>query len=573
MAGSKEGTLRPQDGDQLRQRLRELEAEAERLRAALGEASRPAGPSNASAHKDFGQPRSLANQYKQVAEILDASADAIISVDHRGMVRRFNRGAEAVFGYRSSEIIGRPLDILIPKHFRKDHRSHVAKFGRAAESSRLMNERGEILGLRRDGAEFPAEASIVRLEADGRPVFTVIMRDISERQVAEAALREREAQLRQAQEMARIGTFVWDDITDICEYCSDELAALLGATPEALVNASRSDGWMLERIFPGDRDRYATQVNEAREKAVPYDIEFQLLHNDGRLIHLREMGEPELDADGQVVRTFGTMQDITHIRRAEETLRQSESQLRQAQRLARLGTFVWDEVTGLCVDCSDDMAALFGMSPAQFIAERGTGKKFSKFVHADDRDRLEKTSRESLASALSYEVEYRAYDAEGTNRHFREIVEPITDENGRHIRTFGTMQDITSLRQTEEALRENERQLRAITDNLPAFIAYTDKNQRLQFANKTAEEWYGSRKEGLIGKSASELFSKEVYEQVKLRFEKVLSGNSVRVEEFREFPDGKTRHVDNTSIPNIDDTGEVQGWFTLITDTTERKLA
>jgi PAS domain S-box-containing protein len=115
------------------------------------------------------------------------------------------------------------------------------------------------------------------------------------------------------------------------------------------------------------------------------------------------------------------------------------------------------------------------------------------------------------------------------------------------------------LRQTEEALRESERQLRTITDNLPAFIAYTDKDQRLQFANKTAAEWYGDSKEGLIGKSARELLSKEAYEQVKHRFEEVLSGNSVRVEEFREFPDGTTRYVDNTNIPNIDD-GLRTGW-------------
>ena len=244
MAESRDGTLTPQNEDQLRQRLRELEAEAGRLRAvleriatdsthdqsrepalhhedradtpALGDAIPPPGPSDAFTRGDLRQPRSLANQYKQIAEILDASADAIISVDDRGMVRRFNRGAEAVFGYRSSEIIGRPLDILIPERFRKDHRGHMAKFDRATESSRLMNERGEIYGLRKNGDEFPAEASIVRLEGDGKPVFTVIMRDVTERKEADAALREREAQLRQAQKMARIGTFVWDETTNSC---------------------------------------------------------------------------------------------------------------------------------------------------------------------------------------------------------------------------------------------------------------------------------------------------------------------------------------------------------------------
>ncbi|MBE9551938.1 MAG: PAS domain S-box protein, partial [Proteobacteria bacterium] len=306
MAESKEASLTSQDGDKLRQRIRELEAEVEKLRAVLGEASQPSDAHDA---PTSGRSKSLTNQYKQIAEILDASADAIISVDHRGMVRRFNRGAEAVFGYRSSEIIGRPLDILIPKRFRKNHRSHMAKFDRAVESSRLMNERGEIFGLRRDGAEFPAEASIVRLEADGRPVFTVIMRDITERRTA------------------------------------------------------------------------------------------------------------------------------------------------------------------------------------------------------------------------------------------------------------------------EDALQESERQLRTITDNLPAFIAYTDKDQRLQFANKTVEEWYGGRKEGLIGKSAVELLGEEGYERIKPRVAELLSGKTARAEGERTFPDGKTRYVESTGVPDIDANGQVQGWFTLITDITERKLA
>jgi PAS domain S-box-containing protein len=705
VAVSNEEIPKPQDGDRLRQRIRELEAEAERLRALLGESCRASSPSDAVARADPTQVRSATNQYKQIAEILDASADAIISIDDRGMVRRFNRGAETVFGYRSSEIIGRPLDILIPERFRMGHRSHMAKFDRATESSRLMNERGEIFGLRKDGAEFPAEASIVRLEGGGRPVFTVIMRDITERKEADAALREREAQLRQAQKMARIGTFVWDEITDSFEYCSDELAALLGYTREAIVKASKSGNWVLERIHPDDRDRYAALVNEALETAVPYDVEFKFLHNDGHLIHLREMGEPELDADGRVVRTFGTEQDITHIRQAEETLRQSEAQLRQAQRLARMGTYVWDEVTGLCVDCSDELAALFGMSPARFVAERGTEKKFAEFVHADDRDRLAATVSEGLAGASSYEIEYRVYDAEGDIRHFREIIEPIIDENGRQVRTFGSVQDITGLRQTQEALkrsesqlrqaqrmarvgayvwddvrgqclecseelanlfgmtvaefldtrgthekirahihpddleanvlaaqkasrtlkpydtefrawdkcgnlryfrevgepvmdadgrhlrtfctlqditdirtaedalRQREEQLRAITDNIPAFITYVDKDLHYRFANRLAEEWYDRPSSEIVGRHSEEVMGPEAMALVRPRFEAVLAGERVRFEEIRRFPDGGVRSLDMSYVPDFGDDGQVRGFFALLLDITERRQA
>lgn len=168
----------------LRRRLRELEAECARIRAELGVfggISESIG--DAFADGSAKAPRSSASTdlYREIAQILDISADAIVSIDDRGLIRRFNRGAEIVFGYQSSEVIGRPLDILIPERFRKLHRDHLAAFGREPGSSRLKDRRKDLRGLRKDGAEFPAEISIARLESDGRYIFTAILRDISGR--------------------------------------------------------------------------------------------------------------------------------------------------------------------------------------------------------------------------------------------------------------------------------------------------------------------------------------------------------------------------------------------------------
>lgn len=155
----------------LEARLQELEAECARLRERLAARDR-AGESAR---------ESSTQLYREIAQILDISADAIVGIDDRGLIRRFNRGAEIVFGYRSSEVIGRPLDILIPERFRMAHRRHLAAFARAREASRLKEQRSELCGLRKDGTEFPAEISIARLEADGRKIFTAILRDISGR--------------------------------------------------------------------------------------------------------------------------------------------------------------------------------------------------------------------------------------------------------------------------------------------------------------------------------------------------------------------------------------------------------
>ena len=117
--------------------------------------------------------------------ILAIAADAIITVDESQRIVHFNYGAEKIFGYAASEIIGQPLNVLIPERFRAVHPRHVAEFAAGAESSRLMGHRREVSGLRKGGAEFPAEASISKLGLPGSLLLTVVLRDATERKQLE----------------------------------------------------------------------------------------------------------------------------------------------------------------------------------------------------------------------------------------------------------------------------------------------------------------------------------------------------------------------------------------------------
>jgi PAS domain S-box-containing protein len=122
--------------------------------------------------------------------ILSIAADAIISTDPSQRIILFNDGAEAIFGWSADEIIGKPLDILLPGRFGEVHRErHIPSFAAAAVDARLMGERREIFGLRRNGEEFPAEASISRIGVGGDQFFTVVLRDVTGRKRAEAAQR------------------------------------------------------------------------------------------------------------------------------------------------------------------------------------------------------------------------------------------------------------------------------------------------------------------------------------------------------------------------------------------------
>ncbi|MFL5562718.1 MAG: ATP-binding protein [Gemmatimonadaceae bacterium] len=117
--------------------------------------------------------------------ILAIAADAIITIDESQRVVHFNRGAERIFGYSAAEMIGQSLNILIPERFRAEHPRHVAQFAAGTETARLMGHRRAVAALRKDGSEFPAEASISKLGLPGSQLLTVMLRDATERRQLE----------------------------------------------------------------------------------------------------------------------------------------------------------------------------------------------------------------------------------------------------------------------------------------------------------------------------------------------------------------------------------------------------
>jgi PAS domain S-box-containing protein len=119
------------------------------------------------------------------AGILAIAADAIITVDAEERIVHFNQGAASIFGYSIEEATGKQLDMLIPKRVRVVHHTHMQHFAESPVRARRMGERREIFGVRRDGSEFPAEASISKLDGPDGPLYTVVLRDITDRRRSE----------------------------------------------------------------------------------------------------------------------------------------------------------------------------------------------------------------------------------------------------------------------------------------------------------------------------------------------------------------------------------------------------
>lgn len=147
----------------------------------------------------------LRESEERFRQIVNSAMDGIITVDEDQRVIRINAAAESMFGCRGEEVLGQPMDRFIPTRFRAGHFDHVREFGTTGVAARAMGGFGPISGLRANNEEFPIEASISQILVDGRKLFTVTCRDVTERVRAAQTKQKLEAQLIQSQKMEAFG--------------------------------------------------------------------------------------------------------------------------------------------------------------------------------------------------------------------------------------------------------------------------------------------------------------------------------------------------------------------------------
>jgi len=297
---------------------------------------------------------------EQLAEILEIAEDGVITVDVWQRVVQFNRGASRIFGYLPEEVVGRPLDLLLPERYRSAHAGHVEAFGQGTQSARLMAERRDVRGRRKDGSEFPAEISICRLGTGRSMLFTAIVRDVTERKRAEAVERELE-QLRARAELAQAEA----RFDAVLRSAQDAIILLDGEHRVILFNpmAERIFGLSAAEALGSPVGRFiASELPEcpASDATAPSrPIELLRLEGrtaDGRSLPL-EVSRARVEVNGQPVCTL-ILRDVSERERVEaellaavrereqalaelhartEELRATTQQLWQAARLAGVG--------------------------------------------------------------------------------------------------------------------------------------------------------------------------------------------------------------------------------------------
>jgi PAS domain S-box-containing protein len=276
---------------------------------------------------------------------------------------------------------------------------------------------------------------------------------------SEAYLAESKAKLEEAQRITHVGHWEWDLATD-CLIWSDETYRIYGLRPqERPINLDA----LREMIHPEDRDFVFREAEGSLRSSARYDVEHRIVRSSGEVRVLNSTRAVKKDETGRPTHFYGTVQDITDRKRAEEALQvmsrdlqESKDRLEEAQRITHVGYWEWDVLTDR-INWSDETYRIYGLRPQERPMDLATVREK---IHPEDWGGVSRGLEEALSSDALYNVECRVLRPTGEVRIIDSQGHVKRDASGQPTLMFGTVQDITDRRRAEHE-REKLRQLEA----------------------------------------------------------------------------------------------------------------
>jgi len=400
--------------------------------------------------------------------------------------------------------------------------------------------------------------------ADGKPERMMgVLRNVTVRKLALELARQGETELREAQRLAKIGSWKWDLETDTVTW-SEELYRITGrdlSLPAVSYQGHR------DLFTPDSWERLQSVVEEALRTGTPYELDMEMIRSDGAKLWLVARGEALRDFTGRVVRLHGTVQDITERKRAEEELRESEEKFRSVFRDAGIGMAIVSP-DGRFLAGNEAFSKYIGYTEEELLA-----RTVQSVTHPEDWPMLSEKLRRALADGVCFQgLQKRCLHKNGQVLWGECSASLIRDVHGNPQYFVAEVLDITEHKQAGQTLRESEERFRLVADTAPVLMWMSGRDKLCNFFNQCWLDFTGQSMEHEIGEG----WASGVHPEDLTYCLKTYSGAfDARVDFEMEYRlkrfDGKYRWIVDYGVPRFESDGSFCGYIGSCIDITDRK--
>ncbi|MCS6291670.1 MAG: PAS domain S-box protein, partial [Nitrospira sp.] len=396
-------------------------------------------------NEDLTDLRRIQEALKLTQFSVDHAVEGFFWLNHRGEILNVNESACRMLEYTHEELTTMTIHDIDP-HILSDnwpaHWEELKRRGSLTFESKHWSKTGQVLDTK---------VSVNYLHYDGHEYNCAIIRNITERKRAEAALRSSEARFRLLVEGAPLGIAIMDQQKRYVKV-NQALCSLVGYLEEELLGQTFA-------LFthPDDLALNVAQTDALYSTSHPgCRIEKRYVRKTGETIWVTVNATSLAFPEEHEQHIIAIIEDTTDKKRAEQALRESQTRLTEAQRIAHIGS--WElNLPENRLTWSEEVYRIFEVDPRRF---GGSYEAFLKLVHPDDRDLVDLAYRKSVAARTPYNVVHRLLLPDGRMKFVRERCETFYTQDGQPLRSLGTIQDITEQKRTEEALQQREQDLR-----------------------------------------------------------------------------------------------------------------
>lgn len=425
--------------------------------------------------------------------VLEAAPDAVVIVDRNGCIASANARTESMFGHDRHDLIGQPVELLVPERFRGNHLLHRSAYLQLPKK-RALNAGMQLFGLRKDGSEFPTEISLSPLETTEGTHTISFIRDHSQRSQAKSCAPDRVEPTSQTADDRYGDAFDHTNLamahTDMKHRfvrVNDAFVRMFGYSRDELLTMSIGDITHPEDLAEGYVRREALLAGESTF----FEIEKRYRHKSGRVLWALTNISLIRDANGQPIFYIGQVQDISERKRAEESLRQAQTRLQYlvSSSPAVLFTLVAEGGNARLNWVSNNILDMMGYS----VEEALHPAWWQNNVHPEDLPRVMAQIRGDLFTNDRVANEFRFRRRDGKYRWVRNELRLLRDFDGAPIETVGSWSDLTERKHLEDQFRQSQK-MEAV-GRLAGGIAH-DFNNLLTVINGYSELLVGNFKPG-----------------------------------------------------------------------------